>query len=170
MALRYHELVLPGNVKDCLHQKNVLSAFHLNIRSITKQWWQCWLSLSSIKIHVSCDNVFRIVVSSWRWRTKFDRLRTLLFKSPWWTGCRRFRIYLRNDIHCEILSAFTESNCDYEVLTLKCEQYLISVAYVPPSAPLQDSQSFLDRYFNFALASNYFLILGGDFNIDISHE
>lgn len=34
VALKYPELVLPENVNDSLDHKNVLSALHLNVRTI----------------------------------------------------------------------------------------------------------------------------------------
>lgn len=56
MALRHHEPVLPEDVNDRLDNKNVLSAVHLNIRSIINKG--NGVVAFEVYVHALCNNVF----------------------------------------------------------------------------------------------------------------
>lgn len=75
---------------------------------------------------------------------------------------------VKNKVSCELLESFCKITDFYEVVTVRFKNTLLSVVYRPPSSPVMPLLDFVETLFNFVNDKNYRLVLGSDFNIDIS--
>lgn len=68
-------------------------------------------------------------------------------------------IYLKHNIHAELLDSYSKITSDYEILTIRQGKNVFSVLYRPPAI--------LELFLEFVSVNKYNLILGGDFNVNI---
>lgn len=167
MATRYCELVLPVDFKSCLKNKNNLTAFHLNARSLQNKSDDIGTFFSEI------ETKFDIIMFTETWGTEdCDALSLPGYTCNFLNRIGRrgggVSMYIKEHLKCDVINMFTEVTSDYEVLTLSYKTKLLSVIYRPPASDFAKFLLFVDKLFEFVNVNNYTLILGGDLNTDMS--
>lgn len=76
-------------------------------------------------------------------------------------------LLLKDAVNCELLPSFCSVCDDFEILTARAGKYLF-VCYRPPNGNLPSFFCIYEQFLRFVSENNLFLILGGDFNIDLS--
>lgn len=74
-------------------------------------------------------------------------------------------IHVKQGIKYELLHPYLKSTDDFEILSLKCNEQMVSILYCPPSASFNPFCLFMDQFLE--LENDYCLILGGDFSVNI---
>lgn len=75
-------------------------------------------------------------------------------------------VYVEAGRHFEPVSDFCKCTCDYEILTLKCNQDIVSVVYRPPDGNIVIFITFFETLLNYS-SNNFNFICGGDFNNNV---
>lgn len=165
----YHELLLPVKLKRYAGTKDSTTILHLNIRSL-----KCKSDNFITLLDQLCVS-FEAVMLSETWYATDDDVFIVPGYNHFFLNRSGKRgggvcIYVRQDIRCEILDAFTEITDDYEIVTVKHGRQLLSVMYRPPAGSFNNFLSFLERYLDFISLNNYSLVLGGDLNVNSSEN
>lgn len=127
--------VTPDSLRTHLGKAHLagLKFLHLNAQSATNK---------GTSLEVFCNQIgfqFDVIMLSETWFTNDE----YVFKIPGYNvfclnrPSRRVGSMLIKDIYqCDLIQVFTCSNSDYEILSVKLNDYIISVLYRPPSGSL----------------------------------
>lgn len=77
-------------------------------------------------------------------------------------------LLVKNLIPCDILEDFTIITHNVESLCIQADGIIFGVCYRPPDGSMQEFLTFVDRLLAYACENKQKVILGGDYNIDMS--
>lgn len=163
----YQELTLPSDVKfDYLSCESVM---HINARSVNRKEDDIVLLLQQF-----CSQ-FSVLMLSETWYTNSSKMLELDGYNNFFLNRKNSRgggvaILVAKHKKCEILPEFSKTTVDYEILTLKNKQEIISVLYRPPTGNVARFLEFYEDFLEFICKNNLRLISGGDFNINMLEE
>lgn len=76
-------------------------------------------------------------------------------------------VLVKKSIACDPLVEFCGLTPDYEFFCTLSGCTVIAVCYRPPAGRITDFLSFLDKFLNYVNLKKYYVVLGGDFNINL---
>lgn len=160
----YAEFVLPNNIS--LPKKSNFSVLHFNARSAARKGdvISCFLSEFSFKFS------FIFVSETW-YHDDYSVVDidgySLFVMSRLDKRGGGVAIYARNDNKCERIFNYSMTTDDYEILTLRNDNQILSVLYRPPNGSIEKFLDCLEDLFDYANINNLKLTCGGDFNINV---
>lgn len=160
----YAEFVSPHHVS--LPNKSNLSFLHFNARSAARKGdlISCFLSEFSFKFS------FIFVSETWYHEdctsVDIDGYSLFVMNRINKRG-GGVAIYTNNDNKCERICDYSVTTDDYEILTLRTGNQILSVLYRPPDGSIEKFLDCLEDLFDYANINNLQLACGGDFNMNV---
>lgn len=77
-------------------------------------------------------------------------------------------VLVKKSIACDPLAEFCEITADYEFFSILSRCTVNTVRYRPPAGHIKKFLLFLHRFLNYISLKKYYMVLGGDFNINLS--
>lgn len=145
--------------------QNPSSFLHLNAQSLCNKEDEVMTFLSTLNFH--CDIL--MITETW-YRDNSVHLNIPRYNT--YTQNRQNRrgggilIAAKESLKCYLMPEFSQMHDDYEILSLKCGNYVFSVLYRPPSGNVTSFFQFLDAFLSYITENKLLLVLGGDINID----
>lgn len=162
------QFFLPADINSLFAKnKKVTSFFHLNAQSLRSKEDEIIAFLGLF------DFEFDIIFFTETWyRTDHEALimphyNSYVLNRPNKKG-GGVMIAAKESVRCSVLPDFTKSCEDFEILSLKAGQNIFSVLYRPPCGSIPNFLSFLDTFLTWITENRFYLVLGGDINIDFS--
>lgn len=164
--MEYFELVLPEDLSQCLLDGNFTRIFHLNARSVKNKHDVITSFLNRCRVS------FEIIMFSETWYQQDADVLVLPGYKHYFLNRQDKRgggvsIYVKTSLECELLNTFSGLTSDYDVLSLKIGNYIITVLYRPPSGDFGKFIAFLDRFFERVSINKFSVVMGGDFNVNV---
>lgn len=161
--------VTPDTLRTHLGKTHLagLNFFHLNAQSVRNKRISLEIFFTQIGFQ------FDVIMLSETWFTTDEDV----FKIPGYNVFFLNRpsrqgggvsMLIKDIYQCGMIPAFTCTNYDYEILSVKLKDYVISVLYRPPSGSHVLLLSYLERFFDYCVNNELKIICGGDFNVDMS--
>lgn len=76
-------------------------------------------------------------------------------------------LLLKERVSCELLPDFCVCCEDFEMVTVRANEYIFSVCYRPPNGNVLQFLSFYEQLLSFSAENSNYLVSAGDFNIDM---
>ncbi|XP_040068814.1 uncharacterized protein LOC115318002, partial [Ixodes scapularis] len=140
------------------------SLFHLNVQSVRNKFDELGISLDSF--------TFSFDMLTETWYNQSDEV-DQLEKYAVFNLSRSNKVgggvcvCVKKCPGYTILSDFTVTTNDYEILTLQHAKFVFSVVHRPPSGNVATFLEFPENFLKFVGENKLCLYLGGDFNIDM---
>lgn len=161
--------ILPENIVSVAKDANIhkwLKLFHLNARSLRAKQDDI-----SALLH-ACKVKFNVVMFTETWYSEDSDHYILPGYSHFYMnriGSRGGGVSIQTTFTgFEIVPDYSQITDNYEVLCIHHNKELFTVIYRPPSGCIAAFFRFLDGLFSYANDTDCLLVLGGDFNIDVS--
>lgn len=166
--MAYHDCLLPNDLEtyiDC-KGKGLLKCFHVNAQSARNKTLSLEIFFAQFKFS------FDVIMITETWYTSdVDVLKLSSYSSYFMNRTTRrgggVCLLVKEAMKSELLKDYCCVTADYEVLSLRAGNTVISVLYRPPDGRTGDFFQFLERFLLFINENKYDLVLGGDFNIDM---
>lgn len=161
--------VSPNDVSNLVtSEKNLnLTCFHLNIRSARNKDDELSIFLNEFAFE------FDVIMLTETWYTNdFEVYRRDGYKTFFLNRSNKrgggVAILMKNSLSCDIIPQFSFLSDHIECLTLITQNHVFAVMYRPPDSSISAFFSHIDKFLSYVNDNQLKLILGGDFNIDIS--
>ena len=150
-----------------------LSVFHLNIRSLNKNYHELYSFLHSLNVE------FDVLVLSEIWSTNLEFFSNLFpgysfyYDSPRTSSVGGVGVLVKHDYSCTILDNLKITNCNeieniwIEISKHDCK-YIIGAIYRHPNHNIREFGALLENSLSSISRRNVPCIISGDFNIDLS--
>lgn len=146
---------------------NYLRCFHLNVQSISNKVDESECLFSKL------ENFFDIVMFTETWQYDdiniFEPLNMKTFSV--YRSNRRgggVSISITDTLHAMLVAEFCCVTADYEVVCVQLDGMIIAALYRPPDGSVPEFLNFLDKLFAYVNENNFYVVLSGDFNINMS--
>lgn len=158
--------IAPRDLKRYIGNDHSLKCFHLNAQSARNKHSDIELLLDQFGF------LFDIIMLTETWYSDEDSVLCLPAYNTNFLNrtCRRgggVALLTKKNLCCEILSDFSAVTKDYEILCLRNNQNVFAVCYRPPDGNVTTFFEFFHTFLSFVNESNYNIICGGDFNINM---
>ena len=152
--------------------KTKLGVFHLNIRSLNKNYYELYSFLHSLNIE------FDVLVLSEIWSTNIELFSNILpgysfyYDSPKTSSVGGVGVFIKHDYSCAILDNLKITNCSQiENIWIEISKdnykYIIGAVYRHPNHNIREFGALLENSLCSISKQNVPCIISGDFNIDL---
>lgn len=164
--VNYYNHVLPRDIRKRFDGNTSISVLHLNIRSMKNKHDEIDNFICDLPFSFDCY----MFTETWCLHES-DLLSLPSFSVFFLNRPSRgggVAIYVKSCYSYEIVPEFSAITNDYEALVLKNNNNILSVIYRPPAGNLAIFYKYLNNFLEFCSANCYTIVLGGDFNINVS--
>lgn len=159
---------LPDEVSTVVasYNKTSLKCLHLNTRSLCNKETEVDAFISSFSF------LFDVVMLTETWCK--DGQNNYTFSSYQSFSLNRatrrgggVMLLIKPGVNCELLDSFCVVCNDFEILSARVNKHVFSVCYRPPDGNAPNFFNFYEQFLDFISNNGYYVISGGDFNIDM---
>lgn len=153
--------------KEYGNRDTLLRCFHLNVQSLQNKTAELECLYNRIQ------NCFNVLMFTETWQAhETDAFYLPTMKTFYVHRTKRrgggVSLLVENSLQARSLADFSAVTDSYEIVCVQAKDIVIAACYRPPDGNVCDFFEFLDNMLTFVNENHYNVIIGGDFNIDMS--